>query len=155
MAYSPTHGNVIQVGGAMSFGVWRNNGREPNGNSLVPQIQETDTGPHQPNVEVDVPTSTEEQMVTTTIQSVTLTEEPNIGEEGLTEAEPPQITTAPPPPECDGFTPIVGSNFFPSPSDVISETTSTFDECCSQVTFGVSKWLEAPPTEVFFSGSFV
>ena len=128
----------------MSFGVWLNNGRKINGNSLVPQTQKSKANPEQEyalpiqqNIEGQTSSSVEDQFGAPS-QPNTQSEDSSSSED-QTGTESPQTTTAPPPPECAGFTPIVGSNFSPPASDVINETTSTFDECCSQVTIDVGE----------------
>ena len=47
--------------------------------------------------------------------------------------DPSTEPTVEPPPECAGFTPIVGAGFSPQTSEIISETTANFEDCCSQV----------------------
>ena len=132
----------------MSFGVWLKNGRKINENSLVPQTQELKANPEQEyalhiqqNIEGQTPSSVEDQFGAPPNQPNTQSEDSSSSED-QTGTEPPrtvQTTTEPPPQECAGFTPIVVSNFSPPASDVINETTSTFGECCSQVTSDVGE----------------
>ena len=117
-------GNVIQVSGSMAFGLWVDKGGETEGNYQVPNPEEQATGQGQINL---IPPTTSE---------------PTSENEELFPSS--EETDASPPAECFRFTPE--TNFFPPPSDLISERPATFDECCAQASGSVGKCLETSET---------
>ena len=123
MANLFTYGNVINVGGAMSFGVFVNDE-----NNFVEATQRPESAPV-PEFTTPLPSD-----VTPLLQSVATSEESSSAEEELTECKPPP--TEPPTypvQECVKFTPIVGKDTLVASYDVLRVFSSTFDECCSQV----------------------
>ena len=115
-----TDGNVIHVGGAMSFGVLVNNE-----NNFVEATQRPESAP------VPEFTSPPPSDVTLPLQSVAPTEESSSAEDELTETEPPP--TEPPLQECANFSPMPLKYFRVISQEFLRVHTSTFDECCSQV----------------------
>ena len=152
-----TDGNVIHVGGAMSFGVLVNNENNfvetdqrpvsapvpefttPLPSDVTPPLQSA--APTEESSAEEEPTETEPppaefstplpSNVTPPLELVTPTEESSSAEDLLFEIGPAE--TGPPLQECEEFTAITGKNFLVTSNDVLRVKTSTFDECCSQV----------------------